>query len=134
MTALGAYEPQDAEGVCNICEQTFTYVRVTKPKSVCSQFCETERLRRTAAKAKAERRALLDEIKSVPCHDCLCEFPPCAMQFDHLPGYDKAFTISQNMYCPLDVLYAELEKCAIVCACCHAIRTTKRRVIDNEPL
>ena len=73
-------------------------------------------------------RALLRERKSVPCMDCNHSFPPCAMDFDHVRG-EKNFNPSDaaaRVLCSIKTLKEELEKCDVVCACCHRIRTHKR--------
>lgn len=91
-----------------------------------------------AAKARANReymkrrriarRALVDAIKSAPCHDCRSLFPPHVMQFDHRPGTDKRFNIGERLVAvPEDALIEEIAKCDIVCANCHCERTHARR-------
>jgi hypothetical protein len=70
----------------------------------------------------AERRALLDSIKNVPCMDCGGEFPPYVMDFDHRS--DKKFNIaSRYKQAPLAVLLDEIAKCDVVCSNCHRVRT-----------
>ncbi len=62
------------------------------------------------------------------CKDCGYAIHPHALQFDHLPGAEKSFTISTAVVShTLDQLAAEIEKCEVVCANCHAIRTAERR-------
>lgn len=75
----------------------------------------------------AERRALIDEIKSRPCADCKCSFPPYVMEFDHARG-QKCFEIGNNKYVALDRILEEAKKCDVVCSNCHAIRTHERRL------
>lgn len=73
------------------------------------------------------RREWINEVRGVPCKDCGRRFPSCAMDFDHLPQYEKKFGImSHYRDYPLHVLEKEIAKCEIVCACCHRIRTTTR--------
>lgn len=71
-------------------------------------------------------RSLIHEIKSVPCADCKNTYDPFCMDFDHMG--DKSFTISQSMTRPLEVILAEIDKCEIVCANCHRLRTRDRRL------
>jgi hypothetical protein len=68
------------------------------------------------------------ELKKQPCADCHNNFPPCAMQFDHRPGEGKNFVISKARSHSYVDIQAELDRCDVVCACCHAIRTEARRV------
>ena len=61
-----------------------------------------------------------------PCTDCARFFPPQVLQWDHLPGHPKLGDISTlNTLSRLEVL-AEVAKCELVCANCHAIRTFER--------
>ncbi len=66
---------------------------------------------------------------SSPCADCGGRFPPEAMQRDHPPGVTKVANISslQNRR-STTLLKAEVAKCELVCANCHAVRTYHRRV------
>jgi hypothetical protein len=73
-----------------------------------------------------ERRAWIDEIKRKPCTDCGDSFPPAAMTFDHVRG-TKVRKISQMLASySKEVILAELAKCELVCANCHAIRSQKQ--------
>lgn len=62
-----------------------------------------------------------------PCADCGAVFHPAAMQFDHRPGTDKLANVANlaRQNCRLRLL-AEIEKCDLVCANCHAVRTFSR--------
>ena len=60
------------------------------------------------------------------CMDCDGRFPPECMDFDHVRG-DKAFTISNSVITrSLEEIKAEIEKCDLVCANCHRVRTMIR--------
>jgi hypothetical protein len=50
------------------------------------------------------------------------------MQWDHLPGTEKAAEVSNLLrrLCKRRVL-EEIAKCELVCANCHAVRTVSRR-------
>ena len=54
-------------------------------------------------------------------------FPPEVMQWDHKPGFEKLLDLSAAFggWSRDDVL-AEVAKCDLVCANCHAIRTFTR--------
>lgn len=81
------------------------------------------------ARLKEEASALASAAKSRPCVDCGIQYPPWVMQFDHVRG-TKLFDIStavNRLRCSLSTLMAEIEKCDVVCANCHADRTHKRR-------
>lgn len=76
---------------------------------------------------RAEKARYINEIKAnTPCSDCKKCFPPICMDFDHLPGSEKAFSISLSSGFSLEQVKAEIAKCEIVCANCHRIRTSNR--------
>jgi hypothetical protein len=61
-----------------------------------------------------------------PCTDCGQTFDPAAMQWDHLPQFAKVANVSDlarrhNRRMVLE----EIEKCELVCANCHAVRTRR---------
>jgi hypothetical protein len=88
----------------------------------------------TQKKERASLVAWLQDQKRVKCPDCGfdgCGHPE-AMEFDHLPGFTKKFTISkfardmagtENVRA---ILEAEIAKCEVCCANCHRIRTKRR--------
>lgn len=61
-----------------------------------------------------------------PCMDCGGTFPLCAMEFDHRPGEVKRFNISNSANRAVRTVLKEIEKCDLVCANCHRIRTHNR--------
>lgn len=78
-------------------------------------------------KSQRTNRSIIHEAKSQPCADCGHAFPFYVMQFDHRPGTDKKFNVGQcGPTRGQHALRAEIEKCDVVCANCHAIRTHER--------
>lgn len=69
----------------------------------------------------------LKELKAHPCTDCGIQFHHAAMQWDHIPGEPKSANISNMVDHAKSRILAELDKCELVCANCHAIRTFERR-------
>lgn len=86
-------------------------------------------LRRNGERLKAEKRALLVQIKDRPCADCGHKFPAPAMDFDHVRGTKKGnlATMAGNQN-STETLLEEVSKCDVVCACCHRLRTHERRL------
>jgi hypothetical protein len=78
---------------------------------------------------KAKTVAWLRSYKAQPCADCGGRFHPVAMQFDHRPGERKEFDLGFGVrrYSRKRLLI-EIEKCDLVCANCHAVRTYRRIV------
>jgi hypothetical protein len=67
------------------------------------------------------------------CKDCGFRAHPDALQFDHLPGQQKIAAVSSLIaQCDETLIRAEIEKCEVVCANCHAIRTAERRRARRE--
>ena len=82
----------------------------------------------TAERAK-RRREYLNQAKSVPCMDCGVQYPPYVMDFDHIAG-EKAFGLSQSLNRSFEKVLAEMEKCEVVCANCHRMRTFNEKEIS----
>ncbi|MDP9274709.1 MAG: hypothetical protein M3O99_03830 [Chloroflexota bacterium] len=67
----------------------------------------------------------LREVRHRPCADCGRNFSPWVMDFDHRDPAKKSFNVMSGraMLMSRSRLIAEIEKCDIVCANCHAGRT-----------
>lgn len=86
---------------------------------------------RELARAKTRRQSIVDKIWKWKCdHRCVdCKFDnPKALQFDHLPEFEKSFDISKapELGYSWNKILAEINKCEVVCANCHSIRTHDR--------
>jgi len=84
---------------------------------------EADRLR-----ADEKRQAIAAYKVSKGCIDCGYNDNAFALEFDHLPGLEKKRTVASMMYSSWDAIWAEIGKCEVVCANCHAIRTMTRMV------
>lgn len=75
----------------------------------------------------ASRSRKLREIKNVPCTDCEQRFPSFVMDFDHREGEEKLGNVGVLAKSwSWERTLTEIEKCDIVCANCHRIRTARR--------
>ncbi len=83
------------------------------------------RLRLSAHKKKQ----YLVEHKGGRCFDCNNTFPDCCYDFDHRNPVEKLFGIGGHYGKPLAELVIEVDKCDLVCANCHRIRTAGDPVI-----
>jgi len=65
--------------------------------------------------------------RDIPCKDCGNSYDPVAMDFDHVRG-EKFMDIAKMTVrgFPLEKIKKEIEKCDLVCAVCHRIRTSQR--------
>lgn len=74
------------------------------------------------------KKMLLDfvnSLKNKQCMDCGIVYPPYVMDFDHRDPSEKINTISRiirDMWSKKRIL-SEIEKCDLICANCHRIRT-----------
>lgn len=111
--------------ICKGCQKDLTSGHYQKNRK---RYVANAAVRKSADQAKA--RELIDERRSVPCKDCEETFPVYVMQFDHVIGTKEqnvADTIRLGW--SLDRIKREIEKCEVVCANCHAIRTHLRRSV-----
>lgn len=78
-------------------------------------------------KRRAVNRNRVDRIKvDRGCVDCGYNAHPVALHFDHRPGVDKIKNVSQLLAYDWEVVQAEIDKCDVRCANCHAIVTASR--------
>lgn len=87
-------------------------------------------------KARSDRLAYVEWLDSLkanrPCADCGQIYPSFVMEWDHLPGAEKAFVLGEarnGAYGRRRIL-EEIAKCELVCANCHRIRTFTRLSAD----
>jgi formate-dependent nitrite reductase cytochrome c552 subunit len=74
---------------------------------------------------QAATLAFLRELRRVPCADCGAVLEPHQMDFDHRDPAEKNFQVTDGraMLMSRVRLIAEVEKCDVVCANCHRVRT-----------
>jgi len=112
-----------SHGVCKSCHNNYNRQHYQRNKDLYI----TKAKKRTVKQRKIQRE-LLAEIKSVPCKDCGVRYPSYVMQFDHKSN--KHFNISDCIgQVGWNTMKAEIEKCDVVCANCHAKRTHQRQNI-----
>ena len=77
-----------------------------------------------------KKKQFIDNLKeSTPCTDCGLFFPSYVMEFDHRESRNGNPTVAALISkLGLARLKEEIEKCDLVCANCHRIRTFKRRL------
>lgn len=101
---------------------------------ICSRKASKRRRDETPEKRVVEARQRKEDFHTKinffkserPCYDCGGTFPPEAMDFDHVSGIKK-FNVSKGLMHAWDSVREEVDKCQLVCAICHRIRTQKRR-------
>lgn len=72
-------------------------------------------------------RALLQQLKDKPCADCGVQYHPAIMQFDHRDPSQKKHLLSKLASSNrVEAMISEAQKCDVVCANCHIIRTVRQ--------
>jgi hypothetical protein len=85
------------------------------------------------AKTSKQREQIIEFKENNPCTDCGAYWPYYAMEFDHRPGTDKRYNVSELVTShAAGLLATEIAKCDLVCSCCHRVRTHFRRYRDAE--
>ncbi len=88
----------------------------------------SDRVRDSSLAFRDMNRSITREAKEIPCADCGVQYPYYVMQFDHVRGH-KEFNIGPiGPTVGRDRLLAEIAKCEVVCANCHAERTHSRLI------
>lgn len=86
--------------------------------------------RKRLKKVKIKQRDYVRSVKNdQPCTDCGQKYPFYIMQFDHREPDKKEFTIGRiaQLTPSMERLKAEIAKCDLVCANCHASRSHFQR-------
>lgn len=65
--------------------------------------------------------------ESIGCIDCGEKYPYYMLDLDHISN-DKSFNLSayRNHTHNIEIIKAEIDKCEVVCANCHRLRTYQR--------
>lgn len=93
-----------------------------------------EKAKESWRKCVAKASDVVYKAKDKPCADCGGRFPLCVMQFDHVRGEKFANLSVLRSRGNVQLILAEIAKCDVVCANCHAIRTCKRDLQRSVPL
>ena len=80
--------------------------------------------RKYNAKRRKKYRDFIDDYKlECGCEICGYDEHACALQFDHRDPSEKLFDIARGRDHPWKVFLAEIAKCRVLCANCHAVFT-----------
>lgn len=118
-------------------DERFFWTSRGKLRAYC-KACDTARRRRVierdpdyfarkTAKNMCKKREWLKARKDAPCADCGQRYPFYVMEFDHREREAKKFTIGAGRSISFADLKVEVEKCDVVCANCHRIRTFEQK-------
>ncbi len=115
------------DNVCKTCVNTYNKQHYKANKA--DYFKRNKRY-------KAEVKQMVRDYKEAAgCADCKLNFPYYVLEFDHLPGYEKKFNISDMVNGSLarqarTQIIEEMSKCEVLCANCHRVRTFSRMKKD----
>jgi hypothetical protein len=90
--------------------------------------------RERGKRIRDENRKRLSGLKeSLPCEDCGQHYKACQMQFDHVRGekYKNVSSVIGSCGARWETIQAEIDKCELVCANCHALRTWAWQQLAN---
>ena len=77
-------------------------------------------------KTKENHRFLKELLEKSECVDCGYN-NPMALEFDHRDPKLKTYEIGKILHKSIDLIKLELDKCDVVCANCHNIRTIRQQ-------
>ena len=117
-------------GICKECRGKYAkenFERLAEWRKNYNSENKSEK-RQKDAKRRMLIKSLIDKIKTeASCADCRGKFPAVAMDFDHTAGKNKSIARMVSGAYQLELIMEEIALCEIVCACCHRIRTSKRK-------
>lgn len=129
---------------CSTCKENLAVEHFHKNKSKadgrhhCCKQCQRNYYRKHYASNKEQYLArnkrtrkrrqarMLQQKANTPCSDCGGTFHPFIMEYDHRDPSTKNFSIGSIHKNAGRKLAEELEKCDLVCANCHKMRTFRR--------
>ena len=108
---------------CRSCQRAYHRLYYQRNKS---RFITKNR--RNKNRQRKRLRAILWGVKQQPCQDCGGSFHPWVMELDHRDGSTKTAAVANlvSKGCTDVRLLEELNKCDVVCANCHRMRTYQR--------
>lgn len=88
-------------------------------------------VKRNKKNRKVLQDYILQHFKANPCKDC-GNSDSRVLEFDHLPQFKKTKDISRMLAASVSTttLQKEIDKCEVVCANCHKIRTVERSKVN----
>lgn len=105
-------------GCCKECQKAVSRKHYEANKQ--AYFDRNQQVRRR------QKERLLEIKSQSPCRDCGQTFHPFIMEFDHLSADDKTFSIGRRGSKSNKQIQTEIDKCDLLCANCHKLRTFRR--------
>lgn len=108
-------------GYCKTCKTKYNKSWYEKHKDA-----QKARVKARAKRLFDEAVAIINKFKDRPCTDCGHKFHPVAMDFDHVRGKKRKDISEMRGAYTIAAILAEINKCEVVCAVCHRLRTLCR--------
>lgn len=109
------------DGLAHTCKDCFrSYSKRYYEEHKAETFARNQRTRRR------QKLKLLELKAQSPCTDCGNKFHPFIMEFDHTDPSNKLFPVGRAGGRSGTQISKEMEKCELVCANCHKMRTFRR--------
>ena len=108
---------------CKSCQRAYHCLYYERNKS---RFITKNR--RNKNRQRKRLRTILLDIKQRPCQDCGGTFHSWVMELDHRADTIKEAAVADLVFkgCTDTRLLEEVDKCDVVCANCHRMRTYRR--------
>lgn len=117
------FSEDKSEKLCRNCERFKPLNQFNKYNGYYHSYCKLCRHGMQLSR-EWDKRKVIDSYKNQPCADCGNTYPAFVMQFDHRDPKEKKFSIGElGTRKSKKDLIEEIEKCDVVCANCHALRT-----------
>lgn len=112
--------------VCLECSRIYEKNRKSGHRGSICNSCQVKKKRK-----QMKQRAV--EYKGGSCK--ICGYNKCfrALEFHHLDPSKKEIKISDNTLRSWEVVKAELDKCVLLCACCHVEVHDGITIIQGSP-
>jgi hypothetical protein len=107
------------QSMCKVCRKKYHREHYLKNKAtyIAKAVALRKNIKRQVAEIKVE----------TPCADCGLFFQPVIMDFDHGDSEKKGNVSHLAISASTKKLKEEIEKCEVVCANCHRMRTYNRK-------
>lgn len=117
---------------CAKCEvvkdvENFTLLKTGYRHSYCRACLREYNARIKRNRIPTSVRFIRERKESSPCADCGRHFRYWIMDYDHVRG-DKVCSINKMQRLSIEMVRREIEKCDLVCANCHRVRTYGRKL------
>jgi hypothetical protein len=112
---------------CKLCMAAYHHAWIRKDYLARKDYCLTRVIARRKFLKSEARRQMLDYLKGKSCEFC-GESDIRTLDFDHIDPSIKSFSVAHGigMAMTWKAIFAEIQKCRLICANCHRKRTAEQ--------